>query len=87
MFPYLTFLLATVASALPEDESWPAGYPPTPPLLDGATAPDVVNIMFQGAGLLKDTEIVASIIGVVSQSMLPPLGRIMGDGSKKTNRL
>ena len=67
MFSYIIFVLATAVTSAFADESYPAIYPPPDPLVDGATAPDVVNIMYQPAGLLKDTEMLASIVGVVSQ--------------------
>lgn len=64
-----TFATFAIITRIIANDSLPAIYPPTPPLLDGATAPDVVNIMFQAAGLLKDTEILASVIGVVSHAL------------------
>jgi len=67
MFSYIIFVLATAVTSAIADESYPAIYPPPDQLVDGETAPDVVNIMYQAAGLLKDTEMLASIVGVVSQ--------------------
>ena len=54
MLSYIAFALAAVTGAVAND----------------STAPNVVNILYQAAEIMKDTEILASIIDVVSKRRL-----------------